>query len=168
VLAPFVSNETVRPSVPPCAGSAAPASASSVPVTLGSQFEYDVAIRKGGPTTSIGVRLREALPREIALDSVDGASCNQDGAYYCQVGDIRSGESVTVRFTVHGLKPGSFTNAVSVWEQTADPNGDNNSTNETTQIVLPPARGHLTVIAHVVNDNGGSAVAGDFILVLDG
>ena len=168
VDAPFGSNDAVLLDVPPSADIAVAVSDSADPVTLGTQFEYDVTIRNGGPDDAIGVGLREALPSEIALDSVDGASCNQDGAYYCQVGDIRSGESVTVRFTVHGLKPGSFTNAVSVWEQTADPNGDNNSTNETTQIVLPPARGHLTVIAHVVNDNGGSAVAGDFILVLDG
>src|SRR5438034_225684 len=168
VDAPFGSNDAVLLDVPPSADIAVAVSDSADPVTLGTQFEYDVTIKNGGPDDAIGVGLREALPSEIALDSVDGASCNQDGAYYCQVGDIRSDESVTVRFTVHGLKPGSFTNAVSVWEQTADPNGDNNSTNETTQIVLPPARGHLTVIAHVVNDNGGSAVAGDFNLVLDG
>jgi uncharacterized repeat protein (TIGR01451 family) len=168
VDAPFGSNDSVLIDAPPSADLSVSMSDSQDPVTLGTQFEYDVTIRNSGPDDAIGVFLRETLPAEIALDSVDGASCSQDGAYYCQVGDLRSGGSATVRFLVHGLKPGSFTTSSAVWSQTADPNAGNDSADETTGIVLPPARGHLTVIAHVLNDNGGSAVAGDFTLVLDG
>src|SRR5437016_38054 len=49
---------------------------------------------------------------------------------------------------------------------------DNNSASQSTDVVSPkedpPPHGQLTVIDHVVNDNGGTAAAGDFDIVVDG
>src|SRR5207247_2060049 len=96
-----------------------------------------------------GVLLRDSLPDGLTLDSVDGASCSADGDLYCQVRDLGGGESVTVRFLVHGKQAGSFTNSASASSQTWDSNGENNSASQTTQIVEPAPRAHLTVVAHV-------------------
>jgi len=141
------------------------------PVTVGTKFEYDITVTNNGPDDAVGVNLRDSLPDGLTLDSTDGASCNRDGDVYCGLGDIRAGESVTVRLYVHGDTPGTFTDTATVSSQN-DLNTDNNSASESTDVVAPkedpPPHGQLTVIDHVVNDNGGTAAAGDFDIVVDG
>ncbi|MFY9579602.1 MAG: hypothetical protein WAQ33_09785 [Gaiellaceae bacterium] len=141
------------------------------PVTVGTKFEYDITVTNNGPDDAVGVYLRDSLPDGLTLDSSDGASCSRDGDLYCRVGDILAKASVTVRLYVHADTPGTFTDTATVSSQN-DPNLDNNSASESTDVVSPkqdpPPHGQLTVIDHVVNDNGGTAAAGDFDIVVDG
>jgi uncharacterized repeat protein (TIGR01451 family) len=141
------------------------------PATVGVQFEYDVTVSNLGPDDATGTYLRIALPDGLSLVSVDGASCSRDGDLYCPLDTLRGGASATVTLYVQALRAGSFSSSAQVWSQTSDLNGDNNDASQSTEVVdrqpdVP--RAHLNVVTHVVDDNGGSAKAGDFDLVLDG
>jgi uncharacterized repeat protein (TIGR01451 family) len=168
----FGAGDVVVPVDQPIADLAVAKSDSVDPVVVGTQFEYDITVTNDGPDDAAGVYLRDSLPDGLTLVSADGASCSRDGDVYCQLRDIPAKESVTVVLYVHALQPGSFKDTATVSSQTYDPNTDNNSASESTDVVSPkedpPLQGQLTVIDHVVNDNGGNAAAGDFTIVVDG
>jgi uncharacterized repeat protein (TIGR01451 family) len=167
----LVPSDVVLTDPTPSADLSVAMSDSMDPATVGVPFEYDLTVANLGPYDATGAYLSVALPDGLTLDSVSGASCSRDGDLYCSLGNLGGGASVAVALYVHALQTGSFSSAARVWSQTSDLNGDNNGATESTEVVdrLPDVpRAHLNVVTHVVDDNGGSAKAGDFDVVLDG
>jgi uncharacterized repeat protein (TIGR01451 family) len=165
----LVSSDVVA--IDPNADLAVSMSDSVDPATVGEQFEYDVTVSNLGPYDATGTYLRVALPDGVSLVSVDGASCSRDGDLYCPLETLGGGASAAVTLYVQALRTGSFSSSAHVWSQTSDLNGDNNDASQSTEVVDGPPdvpRAHLNVVTHVVDDNGGSAKAGDFDIVLDG
>jgi uncharacterized repeat protein (TIGR01451 family) len=151
------------------------ASDSADPVQPGQNFHYNIRIRNQGPDNATGVRLVNGLPESFQLISWTGAkSCTRDGALYCELDDIPHNGSLTVVLHVEATTPGLFWDTSTVSATTDDPDNDNNSARESTEVkgtVQDPPPGqqsHLTVIEHVTNDNGGAAKASDFALAVKG
>jgi uncharacterized repeat protein (TIGR01451 family) len=147
---------------------------STDPVRPGTDFHYNVRIRNFGPDDATGVRLRDTLPESLELVSQTGAkSCLRDGDVYCEVNDIPHDGSLTVVLHVRATTTGSVSDTATVSSATTDPDQANNSDSESTDVLgEAPGRigpkSQLIVVERVVNDNGGTATAGDFAIEVDG
>jgi hypothetical protein len=75
---------------------------------------------------------------------------------------------------VHATTPGTFADRAKVEAEQDDPDGDNNSATESTQVVgadpdpRPDPTARLAVAVHVVDDDGGTASARDFAVAVEG
>lgn len=149
------------------------------PVRVGEPFHYNVVVRNVGPADADSVRLEDALPASFELVDATGAkSCRGDGADVdCELGEIPHSGSVTVVLHVRATESGTFPNAATAASASVDPNGGNDTATESTQVLgdepgsepqEPREPTTLKVIQKVVNDNGGTAAAGDFTIAVDG
>jgi uncharacterized repeat protein (TIGR01451 family) len=148
---------------------------SSDPVKPGENFHYNVRVRNLGADDATDVRLKNALPDTFELESATGAkSCEAGEVVYCELGNIPARGSQTVVLHVHATTPGTFDVRAKVVADQDDPDGDNNSATESTQVVgedpdpQPDATGRLVVAVHVVDDDGGTASARDFAVAVEG
>lgn len=69
------------------------------PVLAGNELFYDVTVTNSGPDTAFGTLLEDELPDEVTYLS-DSFGCDHDETTHtvaCDLGDLSSGESVTVR-----------------------------------------------------------------------
>jgi uncharacterized repeat protein (TIGR01451 family) len=146
---------------------------SSDPVKLGEDFHYNVRVRNLGPADATDVRLKDALPETFELVSATGAkSCEGTNDVYCELGDIPHSGAQTVVLHVRATTPGTFDERAKAEAEQDDPEGDNNSATESTQVLGrdpdPQTAARLVVVAHVVNDDGGTASARDFAVAVEG
>jgi uncharacterized repeat protein (TIGR01451 family) len=145
---------------------------SADPVRPGTDFHYNVRIRNFGPDDATGVSLKDSLPESLELVSQTGAkSCVREADVYCELNDIPHDGSLTVVLHVRATTTGSSSDTVTVSAATTDPDQANNSDSESTDVVgetrIAP-KSQLIVVERVVNDDGGSARAGDFAIKVDG
>jgi uncharacterized repeat protein (TIGR01451 family) len=145
---------------------------SADPVRPGTDFHYNVRIRNFGPDDATGVRLRDTLPESLELVSQTGAkSCVRDADVYCELNDIPHDGSLTVVLHVRATTTGSFSDIARISSATSDPDQANNSDSESTDVVgegrIAP-KSQLIVVERIVNDQGGTATAGDFAMKVDG
>ena len=139
---------------------------SSDPAVIGTGFEYTITVTNDGPDAATGAVLHYGLSGGLGLKGVSGARC--DGTT-CLLGDLASGAKAQLVLYVYGTTTGLVLADASVASQTADSNPDNDNANESTTIVdRATPRATLNVVSHVVDDNGGTAKAGDFDFVVDG
>jgi uncharacterized repeat protein (TIGR01451 family) len=142
------------------------------PVRVGENFHYSIRIRDLGPGDATGVQMTDTLPESFELVDATGAkSCARDGEIHCDLGDIAHDGNATVILHVRASKPGRFTNTATAWSTIDDPNRENNSDSEATEISGEPdpsPTSHVIVVDHVVNDNGGKAQPGDLALAVKG
>jgi hypothetical protein len=120
------------------------------------------------PTTAHNVMLTDQLPTgpdiRWSMDpSVPGCSISGT-TLTCAFGDLAAGESASV----HVTSP-STNQSCGTYDNTAIAVADNLlqvQASASTTVVCQLA--HLIVIKHVVNDNGGTSLAGDFAMTING
>ena len=102
----------------------------------------------------------------------DTCSLSIDGmTVTCELGDLAGGATatVTINVTVNNdvaLCETTLVNSASVSTTTLESETGNNSAQAFTTVV-DPCQGTLIVIKHVINNSGGTAVAGDFTMTVD-
>ena len=121
----------------PAADLAVAVSDSPDPVSKGATLTYSVAVTNQGPASSVAVQLTDQLPagvRFVSVTSSAGSCAQAGGTVTCSLGDIASGDNVTVTITVTPRKAGTVTNTAQVSSQSPDPNSTNNTDTEETVI----------------------------------
>jgi len=106
-------------------------------VNFGGTLTYTVTVTNQGPFAASGVTLVDPVPAQAIFLSINsgGASCTtpplaQGGTISCNLGNMASGASATVSFTVRVSippVPASITNTATVSSPNFDPNPANNS-----------------------------------------
>jgi uncharacterized repeat protein (TIGR01451 family) len=146
---------------------------SSDPVKVGENFHYNVRVRNLGRADATDVHLKDAIPDTFELVSATGAkSCEGTNDVYCELGEIPAQAAQTVVLHVRATTAGTFSDRAKAEAEQDDPDGGNNAAAESTQVVGgepdPQPAARLVVVAHVVNDDGGTASAGDFAFAVEG
>jgi uncharacterized repeat protein (TIGR01451 family) len=106
-------------------------------INFGGTLTYTVTVTNVGPFQASAVALIDSLPAQAIFLSINsgGASCTtpplaQSGTVTCNFGNMASGATATVSFTVRVSippVPASITNTVAVSSPNFDPNPANNS-----------------------------------------
>ena len=126
---PSVDDPTVTPVVQ--ADLSVTKTALTSPVVAGTNLDYSIVVSNLGPSTATNVVLVDTLPAEVAYVS---STPSQGSSVYdpmthtltCELGDMPSGQMVTIDLTVLVLDEGMFTNIVNVRADQFDPDGANN------------------------------------------
>jgi uncharacterized repeat protein (TIGR01451 family) len=113
-------------------------------VNFGGTLTYTVTVTNPGPFQASAVTLVDAVPAQSIFLSMNsgGASCTtpplaQTGTVTCNFGNMASGASATVSFTVRISQPpipASVTNTAVISSPNFDPNPANNSASVTTLV----------------------------------
>ena len=116
---------------------------SADPVTVGTQFDYSIAVSNAGPETANEVTVEDTLPNEVEFVSATASQglCTDQGAkkVNCELGNIASGGSATVTIRVRADRAGQATNTATVSASSPnDPTPANNTATQQTVIQEPP------------------------------
>lgn len=107
------------------------------PAVAGATLTYTLLVSNAGPDTASDVRVVDILPDSVTFQSATAEQgiCSRDGRVVdCQLGNIAAGNDVTITIEVTPGTDGNLTNSASVTADTEDPNLDNNSDIEATQV----------------------------------
>ena len=110
------------------------------PALAGGLLTYDLVVTNNGPSRALEVVVTDTLPPNIifGLALASNGSCRQAlGIVTCNLGNINSGEDVTVTITVTPTSAAdhtTITNTASVVSEVADPDESNNSAGQNTDI----------------------------------
>ncbi len=104
--------------------------------TTGSTLTYTVTVQNQGPNPAQGVTLQAQLPGSVIFGSVNPSqgTCNGSGEFYCDLGSIPSGSSVTITATVTPSVSGSIETTATVSSLSYDPVSANNQASATTTV----------------------------------
>jgi uncharacterized repeat protein (TIGR01451 family) len=99
---------------------------------VGAEFDYEVTVSNAGPDVASDVELVDTLPGEVSFVSASASSgsCSETspGTPECSLGDIASGDSVTVTITVSAdAATSAATNTGEATTTTTDPDTGNNA-----------------------------------------
>lgn len=137
------------------------------PVLVGSNVTYSASVTNNGPSLATGVTMTDMLPTSASLVSAS-PGCNEvAGTVTCNVGNLASGNTVSVTVIVNVTTAGTITNTAQVAGAEADPDPTNNMATESTTVQTPQqATQDLTIVvdnlvsAGVLNQGqGGSLTA---------
>jgi uncharacterized repeat protein (TIGR01451 family)/CSLREA domain-containing protein len=108
------------------------------PVRVGAPLIYTLAVTNNGPAPASGIFLTDTLPVAVSFHSASSTqgSCVGTVTIACALGSLASGASLTVTVAVTPTTPGLITNMVAVSGNPFDPAAANNSTSETTNVVV--------------------------------
>ena len=119
------------------------------PVSTGSVFTFSATVVNDGPDNATSVTLTDPLPLGVGFVSAtpsQGTCNNVSGTVTCNLGTLAAFDSATVDIAVTAPSVvGQITNTASVTAAEADPDGTNNSTSETTDVVAPGADLELSI-----------------------
>lgn len=115
------------------------------PVIAGEQLTYTITVSNDGPSTASNVVVSDHLDGDVSVISVsgsDGASCqagvpgDSSRPSTCSFGNVLSGASrtMTIVVLVEEAATGQLENDVAVTSDTFDPDTDDNTDTETTQV----------------------------------
>src|SRR5262245_35515281 len=111
------------------------------PVSTGSALTYSVTVANDGPDAASSVAVSDVLPAGVGFVSAttsQGACANLSGTVTCALGTLAEFDSATIDIAVTGPSVvGQISNTVSVATADTDPDGTNNSSTETTEVVAP-------------------------------
>ncbi|MFT4113064.1 MAG: IPT/TIG domain-containing protein [Silvibacterium sp.] len=101
----------------------APASA-----TTGTALSYTVTVTNSGPNSATGVTANITLPEGViaGVATASAGSCSGAGIYYCDLGTIASGSSVTVSVSATPTVAGALEASATLASISYDPNTSNN------------------------------------------
>jgi uncharacterized repeat protein (TIGR01451 family) len=116
-------------------------------MTAPSGLTYQIVVRNNGPSDASGVVVADTTPDGLTFLSNTG-SCTS--AFPCSLGTVPAGQSRTIGagfyLPADYAGPDPISNTASVTTTTPDPNGANDTSTVTTQVVPPgPATGFYTV-----------------------
>jgi uncharacterized repeat protein (TIGR01451 family) len=133
---------TVSPAAAPKADLSVAAGAAGQ-VALGNTQSYTFTVTNGGPNTATGAQLNASVPAGLELVSAtpSAGSCTTNtgtGQVACNLGNLASGASASVRVTVRGTQLGARNIVANVSSATTDPApGDNTATQSVTVSQVP-------------------------------
>lgn len=137
---------------------------SADPVTVGTGFEYRVAVSNLGPDAADGVELADDLPNQLDFGSASPSqgSCDRQGKKVsCALGTIPASGEATVTLRVTPRKSGQLVDSASATTADTDPVAANNSDTETTTVVEPPAATECAGrVATVIGTAGDDVLTG--------
>ena len=135
-------------------------------VEPGQQLIYSLSIQNNGPSPATGVRLSDKLPSGLTFSSVASSQgeCEESkGSVSCELEEMPPGSSAEVRIAVRvTTSDESVTNVASVKANEDDPDGDNNTAKEETEIVGISPLG--TNLALIKSDNKDPAEPGSTLI----
>ncbi len=111
------------------------------PLIVGQSLTYTVTVSNLGPVTATNVVLTDTLPGSVAFVSAtptQGSCSESGGVVTCNFGTIPNGNVVAVTITVIPTAPGLITNTATVTGDQSDPNSNNNTDTENTQVNPAP------------------------------
>ncbi len=115
-------------------------------VLLGGVLTYVVTVANNGPADATGVTLVDALPEDLVFVSASAGCAHVDGTITCQLGDLVSGNRVTVSILVSPTASGTVVNGVSVAANEADPTPESNTSVHSATV--SPAADLRVTVAH--------------------
>jgi uncharacterized repeat protein (TIGR01451 family) len=107
------------------------------PVAVGNRLMYRIRVRNNGPQAAQSVQLTDTLPGGVTYQGAlaSAGSCSRSGnVVTCNLGRIRSGDTVTVYIAVRPTQPGTISNTATVSSSTSDPVTGNNTDTEVTTV----------------------------------
>jgi uncharacterized repeat protein (TIGR01451 family) len=108
------------------------------PAHVGQVLTYTIVVTNNGPQAASGVTATDQLPRNTGFGSITttkGTCTRRKQQASCSIGNMASGESVTITIVVKPTRKGTISNTVSVsLTSPADPNTTNNTDTETTEV----------------------------------
>ncbi len=136
------------------------------PVIAGDLLTYTIRVDNAGPSAAENVEVTDTLPAEVVLVSTMGCVEDPVAVPTCSLGTIQPNQfaeyQVTVRVDDQLLDGASFVNNVVVTTTTTDPNPDNDTTDEPTDVIT---RADLSLNKVVLDENDQPT---DFISVRPG
>jgi uncharacterized repeat protein (TIGR01451 family) len=110
------------------------------PVRIGRRLTYDITVTNNGPRSATAVVLTDRLPKEVRrvrrIETSQGHCSDRRGTVTCDLLDIPSGGTESVKIVVRPVRRSNITNTASVSASApADPNSANNSATATTAVV---------------------------------
>ena len=97
---------------------------------------WTITVKNNGPNTAVNTRVTDRLPSEVVYDS-DDLNCYDSKSGIWTIGDLASGESITIHIKTKVVKTNTtITNFADVESDTYDPNETNNRCNSSTEV--PP------------------------------
>lgn len=114
---------------------------SSDPIISGGYqlLTYTIEVSNAGPSDATNVQVTDTLPAVAVFESTAGCQNDPVGVPVCQLGTIAAGASASYTVTVSLQRSGgTISNTVSVTSDASDPNGDNDSVSETTEVIPIP------------------------------
>ncbi|MFG0262562.1 MAG: hypothetical protein ACF788_09255, partial [Novipirellula sp. JB048] len=128
------------------------------PVTVGDSITYQVTLHNRGPQAAHNVVLTDSLPANVQLLSTSLPHSLSDGILTYEFGDLEAGTHRNIEIVVATTTTGSLTNAVHVTSSTADPDTENNTSLETTEVHPPQADLWVTL-----SDSADPILVGDLL-----
>jgi uncharacterized repeat protein (TIGR01451 family) len=106
------------------------------PVLAGNALQYTVRVDNAGPADAENVQVTDTLPPGVTFVSTSGCAEDPNGVPTCSLGTIASGsfKEYTINITVDPGTSGTITNQASVTSDTDDPDPENNSVEEDTEV----------------------------------
>ena len=106
------------------------------PVGLGNQITYTITVRNDGPDAASAVEVSDTLPASVTFVSASPTqgTCSGTTTVTCSLGDLANGATATVTIVVTTTAAGSIMNQATIASSTNDPNAENNSASESTEV----------------------------------
>jgi len=107
---------------------------------VGQALTYTITVTNLGPSAASGVTLTDNLPKNAGFGSVTStvgtcAPKPQQQTVVCSIGNLASGQSVTITLVIKPTRKGAFVNvAIATLTSPNDPVSGNNSASVTTQV----------------------------------
>jgi uncharacterized repeat protein (TIGR01451 family)/CSLREA domain-containing protein len=111
------------------------------PVTVGENLTYTITVTNRGPDAAANVVVTDTLPSGVTFVSASPECVHVAGVVTCNLGNIPAGGSVTITIVVTPTAPGTISNTARVTSDTLDPNTDNSSDEEPTEVQSGPIGG---------------------------
>lgn len=130
------NSDTETTTVNPAADLSVTKSDSPDPVNVGDNLTYTITVTNNGPNNATGITVTDTLPAAVTFVSASAGCTHSAGTVTCTIANLAAGANTSVTITVTpqaGAVP-SITNTVSVTGGQFDPNGANNSANESTTV----------------------------------
>ncbi|MBN1286228.1 MAG: DUF11 domain-containing protein [Anaerolineae bacterium] len=131
--------------VPPSADLSIDKSASPSPVVTGSELTYTINVTNNGPSDANDAMVTDTLPTTVTVGEItpsQGTCSVDEGVVTCELGPLANGATATVTIVVFVTdEPGTILTNVAVADVTEpeDPNEENNTDTEETEVVAPSA-----------------------------
>lgn len=119
------------------------------PVIVNQQLTYTVTVTNLGPDDASNVVVTDTLPTGATFGSAvpEQGNCNQAlGVVTCNLGGITSGSSVNITIIITPTTVGTAVNTVDVTGDENDPDDNNNSDTENTDVDPVPQNADLSIV----------------------
>jgi uncharacterized repeat protein (TIGR01451 family) len=129
--------------------------------TTGTNLTYNLTVSNAGPVTAAPATLIDTLPNDTTLHSVTASQgeCIAGPVINCNLGNLNSGSSATIKIILTPLVAGTLTNTAVVSAPQGDPNLANNtviSTTTVTGVVYYPTPTITSISPEFVKAHSGS------------